>query len=370
MNSEEGEKTMSTATITDEEEGHGWYAMQLVSASVLPMVLKSAIDLGVLEIIGKAGPNALLSTDEIASQLPTAHNNPDHAPIMLDRILRLLASYSILNCSLKNHDGQIHRLYGLAPVAKYFIPNQVGVSLAPMYHLIHDKVMMDMWYHLKDAVLEGGIPFNRAYGMDSRDYAGKDPRLRMIFKDAMSDYNSIFMNKILEVYDSFEGLKSVVDVGGGNGTLLNMIVSKYPTIKGINFDLAPLIEKAPSYPGIQHVAGDMFENIPKGDSIFMKWMLHSWDDEHCLKILKNCYEALPDDGKVMIVDLVVPEDPDTSRAVRSKYQFDLFMMNMNPGGKERTEREFSILAKGAGFSSIRVMCSAYNFSIVEFYKNI
>ncbi|CBI34619.3 unnamed protein product, partial [Vitis vinifera] len=73
----------------------------------------------------------------------------------------------------------------------------------------------------------------------------------------------------------FEGLKPLVDVGGGNGSILNVIVSKYPSIKGINFDLAPVIEKSPSYPGVEHVAGDMFTSVPNGDAIFMKWILHS-----------------------------------------------------------------------------------------------
>lgn len=85
-----------------------------------------------------------------------------------------------------------------------------------------------------------------------------------------------------------------------------------------------------------------------------QWILHSWDDEHCLKILKNCYKSLPEYGKVIVVDIVVPETPDTSVAVKSDFQFDLFLMNMNPGGKERTKGEFESLAKEAGFSSIRV----------------
>lgn len=108
-----------------------------------------------LEIIAKAGPGALLSPSEIATRLQT--NNPE-APLVLDRILRLLASYSILTCSLSTqcNDGQQEvnsssssssssRLYGLAPVSKYFIPNQDGVSLAPMLHVIQDKVTVNMW---------------------------------------------------------------------------------------------------------------------------------------------------------------------------------------------------------------------------------
>lgn len=97
-------------------------------------------------------------------------------------------------------------------------------------------------------------------------------------------------------------------------------------------------------------------------------MLHSWDDEHCVRILKNCYAALPDHGKVMVVELVVPESPESTVDVRSKLQFDLILMNMNPGGKERTEREFKTLAEAAGFSNIEVKCSVYSFSLMEFYK--
>ncbi|KAF5956753.1 hypothetical protein HYC85_003978 [Camellia sinensis] len=124
--------------------------------------------------------------------------------------------------------------------------------------------------HLKDAAIEGGLPFNRAYGMNAFDYVGKDGRCGELFKGFMGDYYPLFMNKILETYNGFQGLNSIVDVGGGNGAILNMIVSKYPTIKGINFDLPQVIEKSPSYHGIEHVAGDMFSSIPKGDAIFMK----------------------------------------------------------------------------------------------------
>ena len=105
-------------------------------------------------------------------------------------------------------------------------------------------------YHLKDAILEGGIPFSRAYGMEAIEYARKDDKFRETFIGSMKDLNPLVMKKILEKYKGFEGLKLLVDVGGGDGTLLNMIISKYPTIKGVNFDLASVIEKSPSYPGM------------------------------------------------------------------------------------------------------------------------
>ena len=134
-------------TSTDEEDKHAQqYAMQLVSASVMPMVLKAAIQLGVFEIIQRAGPGALLSVSQIASQLPS-QSNPD-APLILDRILRLLASHSILTFSLEaNHqeDGRIVRLYGLAPVAKYFIRSPGGGSLSSLLDLYQDKAVIDIW---------------------------------------------------------------------------------------------------------------------------------------------------------------------------------------------------------------------------------
>ena len=105
-------------------------------------------------------------------------------------------------------------------------------------------------YHLKDAVLEGGLPFYKAYGMYPVEYIGKDAKFCEIFQGFMKEFNPLVIKKILEEYKGFEGLNLLVDVGGGDGTILNMIISKYPTIKGVNFDLASVLEKSPSYPGM------------------------------------------------------------------------------------------------------------------------
>lgn len=342
------------------------YAMQLASASVLPMALKAATELDVLEIIAKYGTGAQVSPSEIVSQLPT--KNPD-AAIMLDRILRLLASYSILTCSLKtNEDGRVERVYGLAPVCKFLVRNQDGVSISALVLMNQDKVLMESWYHLKDAVLEGGIPFNKAYGMTAFEYHGTDPRFNKVFNRGMSDHSTITMKKILEMYGGFEGLKTVVDVGGGIGATLNMIISKYPQIKGINFDLPHVVSDAPNFPGVEHVGGDMFVSVPSGDAIFMKWILHDWSDEHCAKILKNCYKALPDTGKVIIAESILPVLPETDVNSHAVFQLDNIMLAHNPGGKERTEKDFEGLAKGAGFNGFTVVCCAYGSWIMEFHK--
>ena len=97
---------------------------------------------------------------------------------------------------------------------------------------------------MKDAVLGGGLPFNKAFGMNIYDYSGTDPRFNMVFNQAMKDHSTIIMNKILENYTGFEGLTSLVDVGGCTGASLDAIISKYPTIKGINFDLPHVVNDA------------------------------------------------------------------------------------------------------------------------------
>ncbi|KAJ4711769.1 Caffeic acid O-methyltransferase [Melia azedarach] len=191
--------------------------MQIVSASVLPLVLKAAVELGVLDIIEKSGAGTLTTDD---------------------------------------HDNHVHMVYALAPVATYFLPNREGGSLAPLLELIQHKTMLNMWHHLKDAVLEGGLPFEKAFGMNAVEYVGKDAKFCEIFKGSTRDFNPLFMQRILEIYKGFDGLKFLVDVGGGDGSLLNLIISKYPAIiKAINYDLAPVIETFPPYPGIEHVVG-------------------------------------------------------------------------------------------------------------------
>lgn len=137
-------ETQMTPTQVSDEEAN-LFAMQLASASVLPMVLKSALELDLLEIMAKSCPasGGYVSPSEIASQLPTT--NPQ-APVMLDRVLRILASYSVLTCKLRDlPGGKVERLYGLGPVCKFLTKNADGVSFAPLCLMNQDKVLMESW---------------------------------------------------------------------------------------------------------------------------------------------------------------------------------------------------------------------------------
>nr|GEX20669.1 caffeic acid 3-O-methyltransferase [Tanacetum cinerariifolium] len=313
------------------------YAAPLATACTLPMVLKAAIELDLLETIAKEGPDGSCSASELAAQVGATVNNPE-APVMLDRMCSLLASHSVLTCSFKEtHDGVRERFYGLAPVCKFLIKNEDGVSLAPLVLMNHDKILMESWYFLKDAVLYGGIPFNKAYGMSPFKYNGRDERFNKVFNSGMFNHSTIVMKIVLDLYDGFNGLTgTLVDVGGGTG--------------------------------IEHVGGDMFESVPKADAILLKWILHDWSDEHSLKILKNCYKALPENGKVIVTEFVLPETPDTARETQIVLNADMVMLAHQAGGKERTAKEFEALAMGAGFKGFHPACGAFNTWVMEFCK--
>ncbi|MBA0755386.1 hypothetical protein Gogos_020678 [Gossypium gossypioides] len=111
--------------------------------------------------------------------------------------------------------------------------------------------------------------------MSRYQYNGLNPEHAKSFDTKMANASKIIVKEILEKYHGFQGITNLVDVGGGFGVTLNMIISKYPSIKGINYDLPHVIQQAPSFHGIEHVGGDMFSSVPKADAIMIKEVLHN-----------------------------------------------------------------------------------------------
>ncbi|CAA7049070.1 unnamed protein product [Microthlaspi erraticum] len=311
-------------------------ARRLSNAAAFPMVLKAALELGVIDTIVTAGDGVWLSSFEIALRLPTKPSNPE-APELLDRMLRLLASYSILKCRavVIEEKGQtkIGRLYAAEPVCKFLLNSSDGSgSFASM-------IMMNL-----------------------SDVNIKTCR-------AMSESSTMVMEKVLEAYDGFKDVKTLVDVGGGLGNTLRLITSKYPQTMGINFDLPPVVARAPLYSGVTHAAGDMFIKISNGDAIFMKWILHDWTDEQCVRILKNCWKSLPENGKVIIVEMVTPLEAKSGDICSNiVFGMDMTMLTQCSGGKERSLSEFEAIALASGFSRCEIVCPVYPFSVIEIYK--
>ncbi|KZV37394.1 caffeic acid 3-O-methyltransferase [Dorcoceras hygrometricum] len=355
---------MGSTMEVEKEDASLAFAMQLASASIVPYALKVAVELDLLELMKKKGPDAFVSPAEIAAELPSSRPDTHNK---LDRILRLLSCYSIVICSVKTMpDGGVERLYSLAPVSKFFTKNEDGVSLGLSLIMSLDRIPTEAKSHLKDSILDGGNPFEKAHKMSGFEYLGTDPRFNKVFNSAMSGNSTIVMKKLVETYEGFKGIQTLVDVGGGIGASLQIILSKHPKIKGINFDLPHVIQNAPSYAGVENIGGDMFVGVPKGDAIFMKWILHDWGDTHCLKILERCREALSNNGKIIVLESILPEIP--SEGLICDFQLDVAMLTFNPGGKERTENEFHALAKRAGFKECRMVCRVAPFWVLEFYK--
>ncbi|KAH1188664.1 Isoliquiritigenin 2'-O-methyltransferase [Glycine max] len=157
------------------------------------------------------------------------------------------------------------------------------------------------------------------------------------------------LKRALKLYIGFERVSILVDVGGGVGETLKQLLPKYPSMKGINFDLPQVIQKAPPHQGIEHIEGDMFESVPTGDAILMKFVCHSWADEDGIKFLRNCHKALLQHGKVVVFEYRIPEVPNPRYISKHTCTLDNVM--------ERTQNEFENLCNSFGFSKFYVPCS-------------
>ncbi|KQK02571.1 tricetin 3',4',5'-O-trimethyltransferase [Brachypodium distachyon] len=353
-----------------EEEAGCMHALMLASSVVQPMAVRTAIELGLLEIlVAGAGYGKTMSPEEVTAKLPTS--NPEAAS-MVDRLLRVLASYSVVSCVVEEaKDGSLSRRYGPAPVCKWLTPNEDGVSMAPFCLLAQDRVFTETWCYMKEAILEGrGGAFNKAFGTTWFEHAGVDTRFNNLFNEAMKQHSVIITKKLLELYKGFEGISVLVDVAGGVGATTHAITSRYPSIKGINFDLPHVVAEAPAYPGgrVQHVGGDMFEKVPSGDAIFMKWILNCFSDKDCATLLKNCYDALPAHGKVINLECIMPVNPEPTHGAQGLISVDVSLLAYSPGGKERYLRELEKLAKGAGFADVKATYIYADFWAIEYTK--
>ncbi|KAL0314295.1 UNVERIFIED_CONTAM: Caffeic acid 3-O-methyltransferase [Sesamum angustifolium] len=337
-----------------EDQEAGALALAACVSHIFPMALDAAIQLDLFEIIARAGAGALLSPSDIASQLPTSH---DGAAAVLDSLLRLLATHSLLTCSVsKLEDGGIERRYGLAPAGKFFVGDENGVSFAQLRAVTSQCVR---GLSLKDAILEGGNLTERIHGKSNYEFVVSDPEIIRVMCDGMKAYSTVFMREVVKVYDGFSSLGLIVDVGGCTGTTLAIIIAEYPHIKGINFDLPQVVQNAPSYNGVEHIGGDMF----------IECILHNWNDEKCIELLKNCYEALPDKGKLIVMDPILPSIPQTDIHTKYTSGMDIIQL-MTLEGKERTKDEFEALGTKARFTEFKVVGYVYGIWIMEFVKSV
>ena len=324
------------------------------------LVLRSAVELRIADIIHSHGQSMSLS--QIASKIASTSIDI----MCLERVMRMLVRKKIFTAHYNEHPSD-ETLYGLTTTSMWLLHDQ-ELSLAPAFLTLTDHSVTKPWYEISHSIKDGGIPFVRAHGETFWEMASNNPEFNNLFNEGMAAATKPVLDAVIKGYDGFSKLEgSLVDVGGGIGKLVAKIVKAYPHIKGINFDVPHVVANAPLYPGVTHVGGDIFKEIPSSDNVIIKSVLHDWADEDCLRILKNCQKAVSQkNGKVIIVDIILHPEGE-GMFDNAAVALDMFMMTNCTGGKERTENEWNKLLKEAGFARINIipLPTIMSLSIIE-----
>jgi len=309
-----------------------------------------AAKLGIADLLTDSAKNV----DELASITGVDNNS-------LYRLLSALASIGVF---AEKENGY----FELTPMASS-LRSDVPMSLRPYVMLLGDKSWWDSWGNLLHSVTTGEAAFDHLFGMGYTEYLEKHPELAQIFNETMTSVSQAHNPAIVASYD-FSGFQKIVDVGGGHGSLLTVILKANPLLKGILFDLPHVVNSIDKLDAdiserCEIVGGDFFEKVPAGGDVYLlKQIIHDWDDEYSIKILINCHKAMSKNGRMLVIDAII--EPGNTPSV-AKF-FDLHMLVTAPGGKERTESEFRSLFKEARFEVSRIIPTSSTFFIIEGFK--
>jgi hypothetical protein len=277
----------------------------------------------------------------------------------LYRVLRALASVGIF----AEAKDKRFKLTPLAATLQKAAPGSMHAAAL----MLGEKYWEDAWAQLLHGVKTGEMPFLKAHGIPPFEYLEKHPEDLKIFGETMTSVSST-ENPAISAALKLSGIRTIVDVGGGNGSLLATILKANPKLKGVLFDQPSVIARAGQD---RHVtakgvaercsleSGNFFEAVPKGgDAYLMKRTLHDWDDERCAKILANCRAAMSEKGMVFVVDAVIApgNEPDRGKLL------DMQMLVI--GGRERTKQEFAKVFRAAGLKLTRVIPTKCPLSMV------
>ncbi|GJZ59425.1 caffeate O-methyltransferase family protein [Tanacetum coccineum] len=342
-------------TISKEDEAAQQEIWKYILGFTPMAVIKCAIELGIPDILENHETPMTLA--ELASKLGCSS-------FSLYRIMRFLIQYKIFQ---EKPVSETSVGYALTPLSR-LLTRQSKHSMADFILLESSPFMLAPWHKLSARVLSNeDAPFGATHGDDVWGFAAANPSHSKLIDDAMACDARVAVGAVLEgCPEVFEELKTMVDVGGGDGTALRLIVEACPWIKGINFDLPHVVSVAPISKGVEHVGGDMFDLIPKADAVYMMKVLHDWGDEECIEILRKCKEAIPQDkGKVIIVDAIVGQEDHEFKDV--VLMLDMVMMAHTSKGKERTLKEWSYVFTQAGFTRYTVKHIRTYQSVIEVY---
>lgn len=321
--------------------------LQMIQGFWISRALYAIAEIGVPDLL-KDGPK---SVEELAQATGT------HAP-SLYRVLRALDSSGVFA-----EDDQ--KRFALTPVGATLrsdVPGSLRFFAIEELGGNHYSAWEKMLHSLKT----GAIAFNQVYGISKWQYHAEHPEEAKIFDEAMTSFSSVVNAEIVASYD-FSSSGTVVDVGGGDGSLLAAILKAHPHLRGVLADLPHVVAGAQrrfTSEGLaercEAVAVDLFKSAPKGDTYVLKWIIHDWDDQQSVAILKNCRSAMANGGKILLVESVIRPGAATSF---SKFM-DLNMLVMT-GGRERTETEYRALLDAAGLNLTRIIPTRTEMSVIE-----
>jgi hypothetical protein len=321
---------------------------ELIVGAWISQAITTAADLGVADALA-GGP---LPIGELASKVGA---DPDG----LRRLLRALISKGVF---AQRDNGR----YELTPLAE-LLRSDVPVSMAATAQLVGSRQHREHWSLLTEAIKTGSSVVPALRGKTFFDYVGGDPEFGQIFNDAMTSYSGLLVGPVVGAYD-FTPYGTIIDVAGGHGRLLAAILASAPKAQGVLYDQPEVI--AGAAPSLQehHVAervrlaeGSFFDGVPAGGDLYiLKYIIHDWDDDAAVRILRNVRSAAAAGVALLLVEWVMPEDDCESPA---KWN-DLGMLLIN-NGRERTVGEYHRLLDKAGFQMIRVVDTASPLSIIE-----
>lgn len=314
-------------------------ARNLITGLWSGQALYAGVKLGMFEVLTyDATPS-----DEIANELGL---DPDYSY----RLLRALGSVGVVN-----EDDS--RSFSLTPLGALFQKDQTP-SLRANILLAHSPTMLAAWKHLPAIVKEGGPDgFAREFNTTIFEYSERNPEFAQTFNASMTASSKIQTAWVLDALSSYDfaPFSQVCDVGGGHGHLLCSLLAANPHLEGTVLDRPSVIAEEDrlwaSKLGVEDrctfTEGDMFDDVPPADVYLLKMILHDWTDEECIQILSNVREAAPSDGRLFVIERIVP---DTETAHFSK-MYDINMM-VATGGRERTFSEYSAILEQAGWDCI------------------
>lgn len=323
--------------------------LQMLSGMWITQAISVAATLGIADLL-QDGPK---DVEQLAKATSSRADS-------LYRLLRMLASLGVFT---EAEDGR----FSQTPLGDCLRSN-APESIRNWARLLGSSPLWRSWGELLHSVRTGETGFTHAFGMTNVfEYFSGHPEEAKVFNDAMTDLSRAHGPKIAEAYD-FGKFSKIIDIAGGHGALLMSILRRYPKPRGVVFDLPQVIkgtQAALEAGGLSDrcdvVGGDILVSVPPGaDAYLMRSVIHGFNKERALAFLRNIRRAIQSQGRLLLVEFVVPPGNQPSLG---KF-LDLQMLVMS-GGRERTEDEFRDLFGSAGFKLGGIYPTASPQSIIE-----